>query len=243
MLNYFNPNLFQQWPSLLLPPLASLGKVEGMLLTVEKKMALATGSPRARPWSQPLRWAKTLFFLAAMLASLLLVCAPPLFVVVLDLLLPPALLSVSSPISPWTFFVHLKGFDFSSSLIDLPMVSIVRSLLILCAFLLCDGGRGLYLGITGLCSCASIVYVLVKFLSMNLAASTRGEPRRILTVAGKEAPPAIEGLFVASVALAIAHVVVAYRTCCRERRKLLVYRIDVEAVKVKGGLIKEDSKL
>lgn len=37
-------------------------------------------------------------------------------------------------------------------------------------------------------------------------------------------------LFVSSWVLAIAHVVVAYRTSCRERRKLLVYKIDIEAV-------------
>ncbi|EEC67365.1 hypothetical protein OsI_34470 [Oryza sativa Indica Group] len=38
-----------------------------------------------------------------------------------------------------------------------------------------------------------------------------------------------------SVALAAAHLAVAYRTSCRERRRLLVYRIDVEAVRLKGG--------
>lgn len=39
-------------------------------------------------------------------------------------------------------------------------------------------------------------------------------------------------LFVCSCALAVGHVVVAYRTSCRERRKLLVYKIDIEAVSV-----------
>lgn len=37
-------------------------------------------------------------------------------------------------------------------------------------------------------------------------------------------------LFACSLALAIGHIVVAYRTSCRERRKLLVYKIDIEAV-------------
>jgi hypothetical protein len=37
-------------------------------------------------------------------------------------------------------------------------------------------------------------------------------------------------LFVCSCVLAVGHVVVAYRTSCRERRKLLVYKIDIEAV-------------
>ncbi|WVZ83589.1 hypothetical protein U9M48_030721 [Paspalum notatum var. saurae] len=34
---------------------------------------------------------------------------------------------------------------------------------------------------------------------------------------------------VMSLALAAAHLAMAYRACCRERRRLLVYRIDVEA--------------
>ena len=97
---------------------------------------MVSGSPKARSWTRPWRWAKTLFFVAAMLASLLLVCAPPVFVVVLDLLLPPTLLSVSNrgspPLSLWALPGQLKTFDFRSSLIDLPMVSALRSFLILC---------------------------------------------------------------------------------------------------------------
>jgi len=38
-------------------------------------------------------------------------------------------------------------------------------------------------------------------------------------------------LFVWSCSLAVGHVVVAYRTSCRERRKLLVYKIDIEGVR------------
>lgn len=37
-------------------------------------------------------------------------------------------------------------------------------------------------------------------------------------------------LFVSSLVLGVGHVVVAYRTSCRERRKLLIYKIDIEAV-------------
>ncbi|THU47688.1 hypothetical protein C4D60_Mb09t18260 [Musa balbisiana] len=211
---------------------------------MERKMV--SGSPKARSWTRPWRWAKTLFFVAAMLASLLLVCAPPVFVVVIDLLLPPALLSVSNrgspPLSLWTLPGQLKTFDFRSSLIDLPMVSALRSFLILFAFLVCDGGRGLYVGITAFCSSASTAYVLIKAFTIYWVAPPRQEPRWILALAGRESP-AIEALFLTSLALAIAHIAVAYRTSCRERRKLLVYRIDVEAVKIKGGLIKEDSKV
>ncbi|ONI01813.1 hypothetical protein PRUPE_6G160600 [Prunus persica] len=35
-----------------------------------------------------------------------------------------------------------------------------------------------------------------------------------------------------SLVLAVGHIVVAYRTSCRERRKLWVYKIDIEAVVV-----------
>ncbi|WOK91970.1 hypothetical protein Cni_G00661 [Canna indica] len=189
---------------------------------MEKKTKM--GSPCTRP----LRWAKTLFFLLTMLASLLLDCAPPLLVVVLDLLLLPALLSAAaaSPLS-----LQLKSFRFRSSLIDLPIVSAARSLLILCVFLLCDGSRRLYLAITAFCSSASVVYVLAKLFSMSSAAAA--SPRQALA----DAAALIEATFLASLAMAIAHVMVAYRISCRERRKLLVYRIDVEAVKIFNGLL------
>ncbi|PPE02254.1 hypothetical protein GOBAR_DD00713 [Gossypium barbadense] len=47
---------------------------------------------------------------------------------------------------------------------------------------------------------------------------------------GREGSAMETALFICSLALAIAHIIVAYRTSCRERRKLLVYKIDIEAV-------------
>ncbi|URD99282.1 hydrolase, alpha beta fold family protein [Musa troglodytarum] len=192
----------------------------------KKKTAVVVGSPRARSCTRPWRWAKTLFFLATMVASLLLVCAPPLLVVLLDLLLPPALLSNSS-LSASSLCEQLESFVFRSSLVDVPIVSAVRSFLILCAFLVCDGSRGVYLGITVFCSSLSMAYVLLKAFSMY---SVVGAPRPILAIASRKDAAVIQALFLGSLALAIAHIAVAYRTSCRERRKLLVYRIDVEAV-------------
>jgi hypothetical protein len=43
-------------------------------------------------------------------------------------------------------------------------------------------------------------------------------------------------LFLCSLVLAIGHIVVAYRTSCRERRNLLVYKIDIEAVRFSFSL-------
>ncbi|XP_047096435.1 uncharacterized protein LOC124708828 [Lolium rigidum] len=199
---------------------------------MEKKLPIALalaqkhGAGGEPAWARPWRWAKTAFFLVAMLASLLLVCAPPLLVVLLDLALPPALLSAhlragSNP--PYPSFVpamldHARAFEFRSSLVDLPAVSAARALLILCAYTVCGGG-GVYLWVVVASVAASVSYVLAKAAAMRVALQGKGpEPMLLL-----------------SLSLAAAHLAVAYRTSCRERRRLLVYRIDVEAVRLKGG--------
>ncbi|AQL06222.1 Alpha/beta hydrolase related protein [Zea mays] len=105
-----------------------------MPLAVAHKHAHGHGGGAERTWARPWRWAKTAFVLAAMLASLLLVCAPPLLVVLLDLALPPALLSATlrGSLAP-AVVAQARAFDFRSSLVDLPAVSAARALLILCA--------------------------------------------------------------------------------------------------------------
>lgn len=89
---------------------------------------------------------------------------------------------------------------------------------------LCDGprlSRGPYLGITTVCSVLSLVFVSLK---ASYVFSVSGMHRvgydRVMEIA----------LFICSLVLAVGHIVVAYRTSCRERRKLLVYKIDIEAV-------------
>ncbi|CAD5196945.1 unnamed protein product [Musa acuminata subsp. malaccensis] len=195
---------------------------------------MTTGSHWVRwSWSRPWRWAKTIFFLFAMLTSLLLLVAPPLLAAVIDLLLPlAAVLSAdsNSPISASVLSAQLKSFDFQTSLVDLPLVSAGRCLLILCAYVVCDGRRGLYLSFTTLCSLLSIAYLLLKAVSMCMAASS--PPWRPRLAADGKDMVAIEALFLSSFALAVAHVVVAYRGSWRERRKLLLFRIDVEAVSI-----------
>jgi hypothetical protein len=66
------------------------------------------------------------------------------------------------------------------------------------------------------CAAGSATYVLAKAASVL--------PRHATTIAGPE------GMLLLSLALDAAHVAVAYRTSCRERRRQLVYRIDAEAV-------------
>ncbi|XP_076911932.1 uncharacterized protein LOC143570069 [Bidens hawaiensis] len=173
-----------------------------------------------------LRGFKTLFFLVTMIISFMFFSAPILFAVA-DALLPTALLSasLSPPLSdsPKAFsFIqplnsHLINYDFRYSLIDIPIISIIRSAIILCVYGLCDGpglSRGPYLGITTVSSVVSLLFVSIK----------------ASYVFGREFTSVQVALFVCSISLAVGHVLVAYRTSCRERRKLLVYKINVEAV-------------
>jgi hypothetical protein len=200
---------------------------------MEKKLPLALAQKHGAGesmWARPWRWAKTAFFLVAMLASLLLVCAPPLLVVLLDLALPPALLSAhlrAGAVTPYPSFVpavldQARAFDFRSSLVDLPAVSAARALLILCAYTMCGGGDA-YLWVVVASVAASVSYVLAKAAAVL--------PCRAATMQGQRP----EHMLLLSLSLAAAHLAVAYRTSYRERRRLLVYRIDVEAVRLKGG--------
>ncbi|KAL3837747.1 hypothetical protein ACJIZ3_022338 [Penstemon smallii] len=88
----------------------------------------------------------------------------------------------------------------------------------------CDGpklSRGPYLGIATVCSVASLVFVSLKASYVFMSSNSYG---------GGYVKATEMALFLSSLGLAIGHVVVAYRTSCRERRKLLVYKIDIEAV-------------
>ncbi|XP_073368083.1 uncharacterized protein [Aegilops tauschii subsp. strangulata] len=89
-----------------------------------------------------------------------------LLIVLLDLLLPPALLSnfLRAGVhhaSAHSVLAQARGFHFRSSLVDLPPVSAARSLLILCAYTACGGGAA-YLWVAAACSVGSLFYVLAK---------------------------------------------------------------------------------
>ncbi|KAB1993273.1 hypothetical protein ES319_D13G018600v1 [Gossypium barbadense] len=109
-----------------------------------------------------LRGVKTVFFLIAMAISFLLFSAP-VFLVIADTLLPSALLS--SSLSLKTLSTHFNNYSFQYSLIDIPIISIIRSAIIICVYGFCDGprlSRGPYLGITAICSVSSLVFVSLK---------------------------------------------------------------------------------
>lgn len=91
---------------------------------------------------------------------------------------------------------------------------------------LCDGpklSRGPYLSIATMFSVSSLLFVSFK------ASFVFGNKASMMERGGYAGGVEI-ALFACSLALAIGHIVVAYRTSCRERRKLLVYKIDIEAV-------------
>ncbi|KAL8119745.1 uncharacterized protein LOC141724433 [Apium graveolens] len=175
-----------------------------------------------------LRGIKTFFFLIYMLFSLLLFSAPVLLVIA-DTLIPSAFLSASlspSSFSLLTLYSHLQNYDFRYSLIDIPLISIIRSAIILCVYSSCDGprlSRGPYLTTATICSVLSLMFVSLKAwyrfdgLSYDIYEQSYVGAMEI-------------ALFMFSWSLAIGHIVVAYKTSCRERRKLLVYKIDIEAV-------------
>ncbi|KAI3888647.1 hypothetical protein MKW92_002105 [Papaver armeniacum] len=182
-------------------------------------------------FNRGLRAVKTLFFFVSMLISLLLFSAPVLLVLT-DAILPSAILSLSLPssqldsISSSLQNFSYSNYDFRSSFVDIPLLSIVRSFIILCVYCLCDGPgltRGPYLAITTICSVSSLAFVSLKAsyaFCVPFVNSGGGGGGHYIRAA----------LIMSSIVLAIGHIVVAYRTSCRERRKLLLYKIDIEAV-------------
>lgn len=177
---------------------------------------------------------RTIFFMFAMVASLL-VSSLPLLVAVGDVLVPCVLISSFSCVRCYSFREHLHRYAFKSSLIDMPLVSVIRSLIITCVYSLCDApalSHGPYLGTVSLCSIFSIIVLSVKACVFTVHSEIEAEassslPRQKLHLKKSWGMPV---LFLSSVVFALGHTVVAYRTSCRARRKLLFHRVDPEAV-------------
>ncbi|KAL0299288.1 UNVERIFIED_CONTAM: hypothetical protein Sradi_6588600 [Sesamum radiatum] len=174
------------------------------------------------------RWIKTLFFLITMLIlfcySLLPFSSPsptPSS--------PPPSCPPPSPLPPSIcrpFLLTSATTTFATPSSISPLSPSSAPAIILCVYSFCDGprlSRGPYLAIATVCSAASLVFVSLK-ASYLLMISSYSSHSKGGYVRAMEA-----ALFVSSLGLAIGHVVVAYRTSCRERRKLLVYKIDIEA--------------
>jgi hypothetical protein len=80
------------------------------------------------------RIVRTLFFMVAMVASLL-VSSLAVLVALGDVLVPCVLISSFTCVGCYGFKEHLRRYAFKSSLTDIPLVSVVRSLIIICMLL------------------------------------------------------------------------------------------------------------
>ncbi|KAL2493425.1 alpha/beta-Hydrolases superfamily protein [Abeliophyllum distichum] len=187
-------------------------------------------------WEKVWRGVRTAYFMVTMLASLLLVSLP-LVVAIGDVVVPCLLISSFTCVNCYSFREHLRRYAFKSSLMDIPFVSIIRSLIITCVYSMCDGmmlSQGPYLGTVTLCSIFSILLLSVKacVFAVNSqleaeASTSLSRQRQRLHLKKSWGMPV---LFLSSVVFALGHIVVAYRTSCRARRKLLLHRVDPEAV-------------
>ncbi|XP_068652198.1 uncharacterized protein [Aristolochia californica] len=177
---------------------------------------------------------RTILFMLTMVFSLIMLSAPVL-VAVVDVLVPCVLVSSFTCVRCYSFNGHLARYSFRRSLMDIPVASIVRSLAITCVYSLCDGpglSHGPYLGTTTLCSFISILILSVKACLFTTHSEIEAETSSSLATRKLHLKKSwgMPVLFLSSLVFALGHVVVAYRTSCRARRKLLFHRIDPEAV-------------
>ncbi|XP_073273413.1 uncharacterized protein [Primulina huaijiensis] len=185
-------------------------------------------------WEKLRRCVRTVYFVVAMLASLLVVSLP-VVVAISDAVLPCLLISSFTCVRCYGFREHLQRYSFKSSLIDIPLVSIIRSIIITCVYTLCDGpalSHGPYLGTVTFCSLVSILLLSIKTCVFSVNSELESETptslsRKRLHLKKSWGMPV---LFLSSVVFALGHIVVAYRTSCKARRKHMFHRVDPEAV-------------
>ncbi|XP_019150151.1 PREDICTED: uncharacterized protein LOC109146957 [Ipomoea nil] len=180
------------------------------------------------------RCVRTLYFMVAMVASLLVLSAPVL-VAIGDVMVQCVLISSFTCISCYSIQEHLHRYTFKSSLTEIPLVSIIRSLVITCVYSMCNSAalsHGPYLGTVTFCSVISVLLLSIKACVFSVNSYLEAEAstsisRQRLHLKKSWGMPV---LFLSSVVFALGHTVVAYRTSCRARRKLLFHRVDPDAV-------------
>ncbi|KAK9671704.1 hypothetical protein RND81_12G048900 [Saponaria officinalis] len=190
---------------------------------------------------------RTVFFMVAMMASLLVKCLPVL-VAIGDVLVPCMLISSFTCIKYYGIKELSRRYAFKSSLIDIPFVSLLRSLFITCVYSFCDTpalSHGPYLGIVTLCSISSILLLSVKacIFSVNSqmeADASHSLSRRIIHLKKSWGMPV---LFLSSVVFALGHMVMAYRISCKAWREMLFHRVEQETVLSCKSLLSAYKKL
>ncbi|XP_020277058.1 uncharacterized protein LOC109851384 [Asparagus officinalis] len=178
------------------------------------------------------RGLRTLFFMLTMVVSLLTISAPVL-VAMGDVSVSLVLASRFACGRCYGLKEHVIRYGFRRSLMDIPLVSIIRSFIITCVYSLCDGpglSHGPYLGTVTVSSIASIAILAVKACLFTPIVDIESEASPGLEKLHLKKSWGMSVLFLSSVVFAFGHIVVAYRTSCRARRKLLIHRIDPESV-------------
>ncbi|GFP99690.1 putative esterase/lipase 2 [Phtheirospermum japonicum] len=175
-------------------------------------------------WEKVRRGVRTVYFMVAMVTSLLVVSLP-VVVAIIDAIVPCLLISSFTCVKCYSYKEHLERYTFKSSLMDIPLVSIVRSLIIISL------SHGPYLGTVTICSFVSILVLSIKacFFTVNSqleAEASVSLSRKRLHLKKSWGMPV---LFLSSVVFALGHIVVAYRTSCKARRKFVFHRGDPEA--------------
>lgn len=185
-------------------------------------------------WEKLRRGVRTAYFVVVMVASLLAVSLP-LVVAISDALLPCLLIPSFTCVGCVSLREHLRRYAFRSSLMDIPVVSIIRSIIIMCAYSICDLqalSHGSYLGTVTFCSFISIL--LLSFKACVFTVNSQFEQESSTSLSRKR--PHLKKswgmpvLFLSSVVFALGHIVVAYHASCKARRKLMFHRVDLEAV-------------
>jgi len=77
------------------------------------------------------RCIRTVFFVVALVVSLI-VTSLPVVVAVVDVLVPCVLISNFTCVNCYSFKQLLRRYSFKSSLMDVPLVSVLRSFIIIC---------------------------------------------------------------------------------------------------------------
>ncbi|CAI9773646.1 unnamed protein product [Fraxinus pennsylvanica] len=183
-------------------------------------------------WDKVRRVVRTVYFVVALVASLV-VMSLPVMVAISDVVVMCLLILSFTCFNCYSFREHLQRYGFKSSLTDIPLVSTIRSLIITYLYAMCDSpmlSHGSYLGIVTFCSINSIIFLSIKacLFTVNFEdeASTSLSKQRLHLKKSWGMPV----LFLSSVVFALGHIVVAYRTSCTAKRKLLFRGVDPEAV-------------
>lgn len=79
------------------------------------------------------RCLRTMFFVAAMTASLL-ASSLPVLITVADVVVPCLIVSSITCLTCHSPAQHFRQYSFKTSLIDVPLVSLIRSLVIICKY-------------------------------------------------------------------------------------------------------------